>query len=60
MNWINRNIQLVFTCSELTVETLEQGLVSLLLTLNIFHTLFSCVSILSFEHVIAGWGIMKM
>ena len=27
-------------------------LVSLLLTLNIFHTLFSIVN---FEHVIAGW-----
>ena len=38
--------QPAFTCSKLTVETLEQGvkydvvLVSLLLTLNIFHTLF--------------------
>ena len=29
-------------------------LVSLLLNLNIFHTLFS-VSIVDFEHVIAGW-----
>ena len=35
------------TCSKLTIETLEQGVkyvqvnkVSLLLTLNIFHTLF--------------------
>ena len=38
-------IQLAFACSKLTVETLEQGaigivLVSLLLTLNIFHALF--------------------
>ena len=38
--------QPAFTCSKLTIETLEQGvatgvvLVSLLLTLNIFHTLF--------------------
>ena len=38
----------LLTCSKLTIETLEQGvkyvqcvvLVSLLLTLNIFHTLF--------------------
>ena len=29
-------------------------LVSLLLILNIFHTFFS-VSIVNFEHVIAGW-----
>ena len=34
--------QSAFSCSKLTMETLEQGvvLVSLLLTLNIFHTLF--------------------
>ena len=35
--------QPAITCSKLTIETLEQGsvvLVSLLLTLNIFHTLF--------------------
>ena len=38
--------QPAFTCSKLKIETLEQGgkyglvLVSLLLTLNIFHTLF--------------------
>ena len=36
--------QPAFTCSKLTTETLEQGvgvvLISLLLTLNIFHTLF--------------------
>ena len=36
--------QLAILCSKLTLETLEQGvkvvLVSLLLTLNIFHTLF--------------------
>ena len=31
-------------------------LVSLLLPLNIFHT-FSSVSIVNFEHVIAGWEI---
>ena len=54
--------QPAFTCSKLTIETLEQSvkygqygvvLVSLL-TLNIFCTL--CVSIVNFEHVIAGWG----
>ena len=36
--------QPAITCSKLTIETLEQGvkyvLVSLVLTLNIFHTLF--------------------
>ena len=61
INWktaaIHTNItQPAFTCTKLTIETLEQGvkyvhmflffdaigviLVSLLLTLNIFHTLF--------------------
>ena len=41
--------QPAFTCLNLTIETLEQGvklaigfLVSLLLTLNIFHILFWC------------------
>ena len=50
--------QSIFTCSKFIIETLEQGvkyvqvnnkdsaigvvLVSLLLTLNIFHTLFQC------------------
>ena len=54
--------QPAITCSKLTIETLEQGvkytngvvLVSLLLTLNIFHT-FSSVSIVNFEQVNAGW-----
>ena len=38
----NHRSQPAITCSKLTIETLEQGvkcLVSLLLTLNIFHTL---------------------
>ena len=30
-------------------------LVSLLLTLTIFHTLFYSLSIVNFEHVIASW-----
>ena len=58
--------QLAFTCSKLAIETVEQGvkdmfkinirttpgvvLVSLMLTLNIFHT-FSSVSIVNFELV---------
>ena len=48
--------QLAIACSKLTEETLAIGvvLVSLLLTLNIFHTLFS-VSIVNFEQVNAGW-----
>ena len=33
-------------------------LVSLLLTLNIFHTL--CVSIVNFKHVIADWAVSKI
>ena len=37
------NAKLTITCSKLTIETLEQGvkyvLMSLLLTLNMFHTL---------------------
>ena len=41
-----RATQPAITCSKVTIETLEQGvnlpLVSLLLTLNIFHTLFWC------------------
>ena len=50
------------------METLEQGmfevnnkdvvLVSLLLTLNIFHTLFSSISIVNFEQVNVGWVIL--
>ena len=58
--------QPAITCSNLTMQTLEQGvkyvqryqndangaiLVSLLLTLNIFHTFFSSVSIVNFEQV---------
>ena len=35
-------------------DTRKIVLVSLLLTLNIFHT-FSSVSIVDFEHVMAGW-----
>ena len=35
-------------------DTRMTPLVSLLLTLNIFHTLFQCF-IVNFEHVIAGW-----
>ena len=39
---LRRTTQSAFTCSKLTTETLEQGviLVSLFLTLNIFHALF--------------------
>ena len=45
-------------CSELTIKTPNDAiigaLVFLLLTLNIF-TPWSSVSIVNFEHVIAGW-----
>ena len=45
---VHTRAQSPITCSKLTIETLERGvkyatdvvLVSLLLTLNIFHTLF--------------------
>ena len=42
-------------CSKLTIKTLErrQWLVFLLLTLNIFHTLWLCAA--NFEQVNAGW-----
>ena len=43
-------------CSKLIIKTpVRPGVVllSLSLTLNIFHTL--CVSVVNFEHVIAGW-----
>ena len=40
--------QLVFTCSKLTIETLEQGVKYVQLTIN-------SVSVVNFEHVIAGW-----
>ena len=45
-------------CSKLTIKTPKQRLgvvLSLLLTLNIFHTLFYSFSIVSFEHVNASW-----
>ena len=59
--WVNTT-QPAITCSKLTIETLEQlqarlsmwtfevVLLSLLLTFNIFHTLFR-VSIVNFEHL---------
>ena len=49
--------QVVFTCSKLIIETLEQGVKyvrSCLLTLAYF-TPYSNVSIVNFQHVIAGW-----
>ena len=48
---IQSGTQPAFTCSMLTIETLE--MVSILLTLNIFHTLFQLLYCW-FEHVIAG------
>ena len=55
--------QLTFTCSKSAIETLEKDqhdvidfvLVFLLLTLNIFHTFFSSVSIVDFEQVNISW-----
>ena len=52
--------QQIFLQNISTIQTLEQGvkyatrMVSLLLTLKIFHTL--CVSIVNFEHIIAVSG----
>ena len=62
-----------FTCSKSTIEALEKGAeicsklaiktqrrhsLSILLTLNIFHT-FSSVSIVDFEQVNASWDHVK-
>ena len=46
--------QPAFTCSKLTIETLQQGV-------NFEHilTLCSSVSIVNFEHVIASWDGAK-
>ena len=69
INFLQTDIssQPAVACSKFTRETLEQGvkyvkltmandvvLVSLLLTLNIFH-ICSSVSIVNFEHGNAGW-----
>ena len=40
--------QLAFTCSKLTLEALEQG------------TPCSSVSVINFEHVIAGWVVLSV
>ena len=48
--------QWAFTCSKLTMETLEQGVKYVyLLTLNIYFTPCSSVSIVNFEQVLADW-----
>ena len=57
----NKNIKIrCEICSKLTIRHKNNAngvvLVSLLLTLNIFHIRFG-VSIVNFEHVIAGWEI---
>ena len=57
--------QSVFTCSKLTIETLQQRceicfgvvLVSLLLTMNIFHTFVLVLLLLTLNMLIAGWVI---
>ena len=65
--------QLTFTCSKPTTETLEKGvkyvqsyqqkhqnvvLEFVLLTLNIFHTFFSCFSIFDFGQVNVSWVVV--
>ena len=67
--WYN-TAQLVFTCSKLTIETLEQRCkICSKLTINFEHSshLCSSVSIFNFEHVIAGlvyfvlpWGALPI
>ena len=53
----NRNIRgRCEICSKLTGFVL----VSLLLTLDIFQTRCSSVSIINFEHVITGWAIQNL
>ena len=52
--------QPVIICSKLTIETLEQKCEicsKSTITLNMFHTFFSKVSIINFEQVNAGWDI---
>ena len=57
--------QTAFTCSKLTIETLQQRceicfgvvLVSLLLTMNIFHTFVLVLLLLTLNMLIAGWVI---
>ena len=51
-----KHSQPAFTCSKLTIETLEKG-VKNMFKVNIFFTPFSSVSIVNFEHVIAGWAV---
>ena len=43
--------------SRLTIEVPDVGLVSLLLTLNIFGALFKCF-LAGFEHESAGWNTL--
>ena len=52
--------QLAFTCSKLTIETVEQGC-EICFIVNFEHIshLCSSVSIVNFEHVIAGWDITR-
>ena len=67
--WYN-TAQLVFTCSKLTIETLEQRCkICSKLTINFEHSSHLCfsVSIFNFEHVIAGlvyfvlsWGALPI
>ena len=53
-------------CSKLTIKTPERSqrrrfvLDVLLLTLNIFHTLTSSVTIVDFEQVNASWAVFQM
>ena len=55
--------QSAFTCSKLTIETLEQG-VKVIQSYSKFTIktplFYSIVSIVNFEHVIAGWDIINM
>ena len=44
-------------CSKLTIELSDVVLVSLLLTLNVFDTLFYCF-FADLEHVNGGWNIL--
>ena len=46
-----------FTCPKLTIETLDQGVKYVQSQLWTYFTPCSTVSIVNFEHVIAGWVV---
>ena len=54
---ISKQTQLAFTCSKLTIETLEQSVKSVQ-SLQKRHQNEASICIVNSEHVTAGWGIV--